>query len=81
MEEEINSKFEIEKTYPTSRNSLRVGVLGYKVGMTSLWDQWGEHIPCSVVQIDRCQVLQVKNVEQDGVNAIQIVCGQLTNPK
>jgi hypothetical protein len=32
---------------------LRSGALGYKIGMTSIFDKWGKMIPCTVVQLDR----------------------------
>lgn len=41
--------------------SKRVGMLGFKIGMTHFWDRWGVFTPCTVVQIDRCQVTQVKD--------------------
>ena len=64
-------------TEPTSRYSLRTGVIGYKVGMTHFWDKWGAMVPCSVIQMDRCQVTQVKTAEKDGLNSIQVGIGEL----
>lgn len=58
FEDEINAQYsELQVTEPTSRLSKRSGVLGYKVGMTHFWDKWGALVPCTVVQLDRCQVL------------------------
>jgi hypothetical protein len=54
IEEENNARFEVERSYPNGRDSKRVGALGFKVGMTSMWDKWGTHIPMSVIQLDRC---------------------------
>jgi len=70
FEDDINKQFEIQLSEPADRFSKRVGVLGYKVGMTSFWDKWGRLTPCTVVQVDRCQVTQVKTKEHDGVDAI-----------
>lgn len=49
--------------------------MGYKVGMTHFWDKWGKVVPCTIIQLDRCQVIQVKTKEKDGVNAMQIGIG------
>lgn len=57
--------------------SRRVGLLGYKVGCTHFWDKWGKLQPCTVIQIDRCQVTQVKLKEKDGVDAIQVGIGEM----
>jgi hypothetical protein len=70
FEEEINQNFAIKATEATDRNSKRVGVLGYKVGCTHFWDKWGVLQGCTVIQLDRCQVTQVKTLEHDGVNSI-----------
>jgi len=52
------------------KTSKRTGVLGYKLGMTSIWDKWGTLHPLTVIQVDRCQVVQVKHEEKDGVTAL-----------
>jgi len=66
----------LQATEPIDRHSKRVGLLGYKIGMTHFWDRWGAQTPCTVVQVDRCQVLQVKQAEKDGHDAIQVGCGE-----
>ena len=76
FEEQINAQFQLKPTLPTSRNSKRTGVIGYKIGMTHFWDKWGKLTPCTVIQLDRCQVTQVKTKAKDGVNAIQVGCGE-----
>lgn len=71
IEDKVNSNFDIKPTEPAIRESKRVGVLGMKVGMTHFWDRWGCHTPCTVIQLDRCQVVQVKSVERgDNINSI-----------
>jgi hypothetical protein len=70
FEEEINAQYDIQPTEATVRDSLRVGAIGYKVGCTHFWDKWGKLQGCTVIQLDRCQVTQVKTKEKDGVNAI-----------
>ena len=57
FEDQINAQYsELKTTEATSRDSLRCGLLGYKMGMTHFWDKWGALIQCTVIQVDRCQV-------------------------
>ncbi len=48
------------------------GILGRKVGMTQLFDENGAVVPVTVIEAGPCFVTQVKNLEIDGYNAIQI---------
>jgi len=48
------------------------GILGRKVGMTQLFDDSGRVIPVTIVEAGPCYVTQVKTVETDGYNAVQI---------
>ncbi len=50
----LNEKYHIEKQEVENSLCRRTGVIGYKVGMTGIWDRWGEYIPLTVIQIDRC---------------------------
>lgn len=52
------------------------GIIGKKVGMTSIFDAEGKNIPCTVVEAGPCVVTQVKTVENDGYNAVQIAFGE-----
>jgi large subunit ribosomal protein L3 len=47
-------------------------LLGKKLGMTSIFDDAGVQIPCTVVEAGPCTVIQVKTRENDGYNALQI---------
>jgi large subunit ribosomal protein L3 len=47
-------------------------LLGKKVGMTQVYNESGELVPVSVIQAGPCVVMQVKNAETDGYNAIQL---------
>jgi large subunit ribosomal protein L3 len=47
-------------------------LLGKKLGMTSIFDETGEQIPCTVVEAGPCTVVQVKTKENDGYDALQI---------
>lgn len=55
----------------------RTGALAMKVGMMPVLDRWGKRYPCTVLQLDSCQVLQVKTVETDGYTALQLGVGEV----
>jgi large subunit ribosomal protein L3 len=48
------------------------GLIGKKVGMTSVFDDNGKNIPCTVLQAGPCVVTQIKTVETDGYYAVQL---------
>lgn len=48
------------------------GLIGKKVGMTSVFDENGKNIPCTVLEVGPCVVSQVKTVENDGYAALQL---------
>ncbi|HKK88901.1 MAG TPA: 50S ribosomal protein L3 [Saprospiraceae bacterium] len=48
------------------------GIIGKKLGMTSIYDESGRHIPCTIIEAGPCVVAQVKNEESDGYEAIQL---------
>ena len=48
------------------------GLIGKKVGMTSIFDASGKNVPCTVIQAGPCVVTQVKTIENDGYEAIQL---------
>lgn len=48
------------------------GIIGKKIGMTSIYDKDGKNIPCTVIEAGPCVVTQVKNKATDGYDAIQI---------
>lgn len=52
------------------------GLLGKKIGMTSLFDANGKQIPCTVIEAGPCVVTQVKTVAKDGYDAIQLGFGE-----
>jgi large subunit ribosomal protein L3 len=51
------------------------GLIGKKIGMTSMYDQNGKNIPCTVIQAGPCFVTQVKSEDTDGYSAIQLAFG------
>lgn len=48
------------------------GILGKKLGMTSLFDDNGQAIPCTVIEAGPCYITQVKTKERDGYDAVQL---------
>lgn len=48
------------------------GLLGKKIGMTSIYDENGKNIPCTVIEAGPCVVTQVRTKEKDGYDAIQL---------
>ena len=52
------------------------GLIGRKIGMTSIWDASGRNIPCTVIEAGPCVVTQVKTKEKDGYDAIQLSFGE-----
>ena len=48
------------------------GLIGKKVGMTSIFSEEGKNIPCTILEVGPCKVTQVKTEEVDGYSAIQL---------
>ncbi|MGQ9846110.1 MAG: 50S ribosomal protein L3 [Bacteroidales bacterium] len=48
------------------------GLLGKKIGMTSIFSADGINIPCTVLQVGPCVITQVKTIEKDGYSALQL---------
>ena len=49
------------------------GLIGKKIGMTSIYDENGKNIPCTVIEAGPCTVTQVRTNEVDGYEALQLV--------
>jgi large subunit ribosomal protein L3 len=52
------------------------GIIGRKIGMTSVFGPEGENIACTVIEAGPCVVTQVKNEETDGYRAVQLAFGE-----
>ena len=48
------------------------GLIGKKIGMTSVFSADGKNVPCTVIEVGPCVVTQVKTVETDGYEALQL---------
>lgn len=51
------------------------GLIGKKIGMTSIFDETGKNLACTVIELGPCVVTQVKTVESDGYDSIQMGYG------
>ena len=58
--------------------SRRSGLLAYKMGCISLYDEWGQRVFCTVAMVDRCKVLEQKTLAKDGYQAVRLACGYKT---
>jgi large subunit ribosomal protein L3 len=52
------------------------GLIGKKLGMTSVFDKNGKQIPCTIIEAGPCVVTQVKTIEKDGYTSIQLAYGE-----
>ena len=59
-------------TNAKSASKSRLGVVGKKLRMTQVFDEHGLAIPVTVIKVDPLTVTQVKTVDSDGYNAIQV---------
>ncbi len=48
------------------------GLIGKKIGMTSIFSDEGKNIPCTILEVGPCKVTQIKTEEVDGYNAVQL---------
>jgi large subunit ribosomal protein L3 len=48
------------------------GLIGKKIGMTSIFSEEGKNIPCTILEVGPCKVTQIKTEEVDGYNAVQL---------
>ena len=51
---------------------MKKGIIGKKIGMTQIFDEKGNVIPVTVVELGPCTVVQKKTVENDGYDAVQL---------
>ena len=52
------------------------GLIGKKVGMTSIYSAAGKNLPCTVLEVGPCVVTQVRTLERDGYEAVQLGYGE-----
>ena len=54
------------------------GLIGKKIGMTSVFSAEGKNIPCTVIEAGPCVVTQIRTVEKDGYAAVQLAYDEIT---
>ena len=57
------------------------GLIGKKIGMTSIFDDNGRIRPCTVIEAGPCTITQIKDQKKDGYNAIQLSYDELSKKK
>ena len=60
---------------------MKKAIIGKKVGMTQIFDEKGNVIPVTVIEAGPCSVVQVKTVETDGYDAVQLGFGSVKENK
>jgi len=58
----------------TNRKTMK-GIIGKKIGMTSIFDKDGKQTACTIIEVAPNIVTQVKTIESDGYNALQLAVG------
>jgi large subunit ribosomal protein L3 len=58
---------------------VNVGLLGNKIGMTQIFDEFGNIIPVTILKVGPCVVTQIKTKSKDGYDAIQIGYGNVSS--
>ena len=60
---------------------MKKAILGKKVGMTQIFDEKGKVIPVTVIEAGPCTVVQIKSIENDGYQAVQLGFGEVKEKK
>ncbi len=61
------------------RNIVVVGLLGNKIGMTQIFDEFGNIIPVTLLKVGPCIITQIKNKSKEGYNSIQVGYGTVSS--
>ena len=60
---------------------MNKGLIGKKIGMTQIFDESGKVIPVTVIEAGPCVIAQVKTIDTDGYEAIQLGFGDVKEKK
>ena len=60
---------------------MKKALIGKKIGMTQIFDEQGKVIPATAIEVGPCTVMQIKTVEQDGYQAVQLGFGDVKESK
>lgn len=56
---------------------MSIGLLGNKIGMTQIFDEFGNIIPVTLLKVGPCIITQIKTIEVEGYNSIQVGYGNI----
>ena len=60
---------------------MKKALIGRKVGMTQIFDEKGQIIPVTAIEVGPCTVVQIKTVDQDGYDAVKLGFGEVKEKK
>ena len=60
---------------------MKKALIGKKIGMTQIFDETGKVVPVTAIEVGPCTVVQIKTVEQDGYQAVQLGFGEVKESK
>lgn len=60
---------------------MKKALLGRKIGMTQIFDEKGAVIPVTAIEVGPCTITQIKTIEQDGYQAVQLGFGEIKESK
>lgn len=60
---------------------MTLNLMGKKKGMTRIFNEKGQSVPCTVIEAEPNVIVQIKNLEKDGYRAIQLGSQKVTSPK
>ena len=70
---ELSSYKRLIDIYSSTAKTVEMpGLLGKKIGMTSVFSAEGKNLPCTVIEVGPCVVTQIKTLEKDGYEAVQL---------
>lgn len=70
-----NKQLQRKKHVVVGKQNIMKGIIGKKIGMTSVFEPNGKQVSCTIIEAGPCVVTQKKTVESDGYEALQIAFG------
>ena len=58
---------------------MRVGLIAKKVGMSRFYDSTGLNHPVTILEVENCQIVEVKTIEKNGYNSVRLSTGLSKN--
>lgn len=73
--ETLSTDARMQPINPIPFMSKRTGLLAYKIGSMSMWDEWGERHYITVCKVHQCQVTGIRTIDRNGYEAVQVGVG------